>query len=479
MGRAKINRLYLFLLLFTCFSTWQCKPDDDVEMVTEPEPTVLEAEEGEGLSGGQATVFDVSENAFGFQAPGIAEQDQLLFFVGNSFFNQNWVTAPASTTARDGLGPFFNARSCASCHFKDGRGQPLTDHLTQRGKGLLLRLSIPGTGPHGGPVPEPIYGTQLQDQAIPNIESEASFNILYEEQTGVYPDGETYSLRKPNYELAAFFYGDMHPQTLISPRIAPQMIGLGLLEAIEEQDVLANADEFDADDDGISGKPNYVWDHVNQKISLGRFGWKANQPSLIQQTAAAFIGDLGITNYVFPDENCVSGLDCSQIPNGGDKEIDDDDFQKTVLYSSTLAVPARRDWEEETILQGKYLFDKIECTACHIPKYTTGQHHRFPALSNQKIFPYTDLLLHDMGEGLADNRPEFDATGREWRTPPLWGIGLFDTVNDHTFYLHDGRARNLEEAILWHGGEAEQSKEAFKNLDKEDRDAIIQFLNSL
>ncbi|MEM9920235.1 MAG: di-heme oxidoredictase family protein [Bacteroidota bacterium] len=471
-------RYLIFLLLLSLF-VWQCQSDDDMEIIGPPEPTVLEAEEGEELSGGQATVFDISENAFGFQAPGLNNQNQLLFFVGNSFFNQNWVTAPASTTARDGLGPFFNARSCASCHFKDGRGEPFLDGNTQKGRGLLLRVSVPGENQYGGPLPEPTYGTQIQDQAIQGVSSEATFQILYEEQPGQYPDGETYSLRKPNYELIEAFYGALDQQAMISPRIAPQMIGLGLLEAIDESTLLENVDEFDADGDGISGKPNYVWDFVNQQVSIGRFGWKANEPNLLQQTAAAFLGDLGITTHLFSDENCVNGFDCGSLPNGGEKEIDDDDLEKTVLYSSSLAVPARRNWKDQTILRGKLLFNQINCSSCHVSKYTTGEHQKFSAFSNQVIRPYTDLLLHDMGPGLADNRPEFKASGREWRTPPLWGIGLFPNVNDHSFYLHDGRARNLEEAILWHGGEGEASKQAFMKLEKEDRDAIIQFLNSL
>lgn len=471
----RIKILHFFLLVFYALSFIQCA-DDDVMI---EEPVIPGAEEGEALSGGQATVFDISQNAFGFQAPGLENQEQLLFFVGNSFFNQNWVSAPASTTARDGLGPFFNARSCASCHFKDGRGEPTIGETDQRGRGLLLRISIPGENPHGGPLPEPIYGNQIQDKSIQGVTKQARFEIQYTEQPGTYPDGETFSLRAPSYNILETFYGDMHPETMISPRIAPQMIGLGLLEAIEEADLLTLADEFDSDNDGISGKPNYVWDFSEERMRIGRFGWKANEPSLLQQTAGAFLGDLGITSFVFDEENCVTGINCDDIPNGGEIEIDDDDLQKTVLYSSSLAVPARRDWEDETVLKGKYLFNQVNCTSCHTPAFTTGEHHRFSAYSNQSIRPYTDLLLHDMGAGLADNRPEYRATGQEWKTPPLWGIGLFSTVNDHTFYLHDGRARNLEEAILWHGGEAEKSKQAFMQLDKSDRESILLFLNTL
>jgi CxxC motif-containing protein (DUF1111 family) len=479
-SRIPIPILLLFVLISLFFTN--CKQD---EMITptppppDPEPPlVLVAEEGEEFSGGTASVRDISKNAFSFQVSGLADMDELFFFVGNSFFNQNWVAAPASTKARDGLGPFFNARSCASCHFKDGRGQAIEGD-NQKGRGLLIRLSIPGTDEHGGPLPDAIYGGQLQDQAVLNIQKEGLFTLNYEEQPGNYPDGESYSLRKPIYHFSDLAYGNLHPEAQFSPRVAPQMIGLGLLEALEESTLLAHADEFDSDNDGISGRPNYVWDFVANERKIGRFGWKANQPTLLQQTAGAFAGDMGITSYVFPDDNCTGDLNCEEIPNGGIKEIDDDDLEKVVLYSSTLAVPTRRNWEDEEVLLGKHLFNKISCTSCHIPKMVTGEHPKFPTLSNQTIRPYTDLLLHDMGTALADYRPDFEADGQEWRTPPLWGIGLFKTVNGHTTYLHDGRARNIEEAILWHGGEAQKAQEGFKNLKKSDRNAIIKFLNTL
>jgi len=470
-----IHRTVILILSCLLLLT-SCKKD--LPLVEEKPPPVLEAEAGEELSGGQVSVRDATPNAFGFQAAGLADFDQLLFFVGNSFFNQNWVSSPASTTARDGLGPFFNARSCASCHFKDGRGRPPLSP-TEKGRGLLLRLSVPGVSRYGGPKPDPIYGHQLQDQAVLNLEREGDFDIIYTELPGKYPDGETYSLRVPHYQLTKLFYGEIDPQVRISPRVAPQMIGLGLLEALDESTILSFADEADQNGDGISGKPNYVWDFVNKRVSLGRFGWKANEASVLQQVSGAFLGDLGITTFVFPDENCVEGIDCDSIPNGGDVEIDDDDLEKVALYSSVLAVPMRRDWENKEVLRGKAKFNEIGCASCHIPKMKTGIHPKFDALSEQTIRPYTDLLLHDMGDELADHRPDYEADGNEWRTPPLWGVGLFQTVNDHTFYLHDGRARNLEEAILWHGGEATDAKESFKQLSKTERSQIIQFLNSL
>lgn len=425
-------------------------------------------EEGEELSGGQGTIFDVSRNAFSQPMPGLDREQELLFFVGNSFFNQNWVAAPASTTARDGLGPYFNARSCASCHFKDGRGRP-PEFAGEMPTGLLLRLTLPAETPYGG---------QLQDQAIFDLPVEGAYTIEYTEIPFVFPDGETASLRQPIYHIDSLAYGSLPDSILISPRVGNQMIGLGLLEAIPEDAILEAADPKDADGDRISGKPNFVWDKVNGETALGRFGWKANQPSLLQQTADAFHGDLGITTWINPEQPCHVAA-CANLPNGGSPEIDNDDLGKVVLYVSSLAVPARRDWEDETVLRGKEIFMQIGCQKCHTPSFETGEHPTIPALSNQKIWPYTDLLLHDMGDGLADNRPDFEATGSEWRTPPLWGIGLIQTVNGHTYLLHDGRARNLLEAILWHGGEAETARDFFANLSKEDREALIRFLESL
>ncbi len=434
----------------------------------------LTAEIGEELSGGQVTVFDVGPNAFGQQAPALAGLQELEFYVGNSFFNQNWVVAPASASARDGLGPLYNARSCSGCHFKDGRGRaPLFDG--ELSTGFLLRLAI-GNGLYS----DPRYGGQLQDQAIPGIVVEGSVGISYEAVSGTFPDGKPYALRKPTYFITSLGYGSLAADAGLSPRVANQMPGLGLLEAIDVQAILANADAMDANGDGISGRPNYVWDVETQSTKIGRFGWKANQPSLRQQTAGAFLGDMGITTSLFPRENCTSDqLDCGAATTGGVPEISDDDLRKVVLYVKTLAVPARRDWATEEVLLGKLKFMEIGCGVCHIPAFVTGTDPEISALSGQQIRPYTDLLLHDMGAELADNVPDHDATGQEWRTPPLWGIGLFQVVNQHTYYLHDGRARNLEEAILWHAGEGAGANERYQNLSVADRLALLKFLNSL
>lgn len=446
------------------------------QQVASPTP---QPEPHEELSGGQATVFDTTRNAFGHPAPGLDRESELLFFVGNSFFNQNWVTAPASTTARDGLGPLFNSRSCAGCHFLDGRGRaPIT--ADEASTGFLVRLSVPGQTLHGAPLPEPTYGGQFQTRAIADVPAEGTIRITYEELHGQFADGTPYTLRKPIYTLDNLAYGDLHPEALFSPRVANQMIGLGLLEAVPEATILALADPTDRDGDGISGRPNYVWDAYNNRMAIGRFGWKANQPTMIQQVAAAFNGDMGITSGLFLDDHCTAEQPaCATAPAGGSPEISDDDLHKVVLYASALAVPARRAWSEPGVLRGKQIFTAAGCTSCHVPQLETGIHPTIPALSHQTIRPYTDLLLHDMGPDLADGRPDFAAQGSEWRTPPLWGIGLFETVNGHTTYLHDGRARTLMEAVLWHGGEAEAAKQYILELNPADRDALIAFLESL
>ena len=426
--------------------------------------------------GGDTTAFSKGRNAFELSARNLDNSLRRTFEVGDSFFNQNWVAAPASTAARDGLGPTMNALSCSSCHSHDGRGRP-PEHLDDPARGLLLRLSVPGPD---GPVDEPVYGGQLQDRAILGIPVEGRIKIIYQETPGRYPDGTGYSLRQPVYSVEDPQFGPMHPEVMLSPRVAPANIGMGLLEAIPGERIMDMADPEDADGDGISGRANFVWDVRNGKLALGRFGWKANQPSVEQQVAGAFLGDIGITSSPFPDENCPKAqAACRQAPNGGRPEIADSRLEKVTIYTQTLAVPAMRNTEDKEVQQGARLFVQSNCSLCHTPRHETGSTHPLEPLRGQTIFPYTDLLLHDMGEGLADHRPDGQATGTEWRTPPLWGIGLVETVNGHTMFLHDGRARSLEEAILWHGGEAEESRNRFMGLTLEERNALIKFLESL
>ncbi|MDO8368966.1 MAG: di-heme oxidoredictase family protein [Saprospiraceae bacterium] len=445
------------------------------------DPDIAQVEPEEQYAGGaNGTTFDFGQNAFGGQVSGLSSEQSGFFVTGNSFFRSNWIIAPASVQTLDGLGPIFNAFSCGSCHFKDGRAKP-PGQPEEPLNGLLFRLSIPGTDAHGGPLGDPVYGGQLQDKAILNVLNEARVRVTYQEMSGQYPDGTTYAFRQPSYEFIDLNYGPLAPGWMFSPRIAPQMPGLGLLEIVPDADILAFADENDTDQNGISGRANQVWNVEKQQVTLGRFGWKANQPDLTHQTAGAFNGDLGITSNLFPQDHLspTQQQQYPNVPNGGTPEIQDDIFQKVVRYTQTLAVPARRDHDDVTVLRGKFLFNQINCSGCHRPEMSTGTGGNIAALHNQKIRPYTDLLLHDMGPDLADNRPDFLATGTEWRTPPLWGIGMIPTVNGHSFLLHDGRARNIEEAILWHGGESEKSLEDFKKLSKVDREALLKFVESL
>ena len=429
----------ILLLAVAVLAIAACRDEDQVDLSKVYDP----------LLGGETTAFSVGTNAFELSARNLPNDIRRIFEVGDSFFNQNWVTAPASTEARDGLGPTHNALSCSSCHSHDGRGKP-PDHPDDPERGLLLRLSVPGLD---GPVDEPRYGGQLQDRSILGVPVEGRIVIDYVEMPGVYPDGSSFSLRQPSYGIEDLAFGPLHPDIMVSPRVAPATIGLGLLEAIPEANILALSDPEDANEDGISGRANYVQDVQTGELALGRFGWKANQPSVNQQAAAAFLGDIGITSSLFPNENCPAGQEaCRQAPNGGEPEMPDERLRKVTIYTQTLAVPAMRNIEDENVQQGARLFVQTQCALCHTPRHETGDTHPLAPLRNQVIFPYTDLLLHDMGDGLADYRPDGQASGTEWRTPPLWGIGLVETVNDHTMFLHDGRARSMEEAILWHGG---------------------------
>jgi CxxC motif-containing protein (DUF1111 family) len=425
---------------------------------------------GPQFSAGSFTVFDSTDSAYSHAFFTLTGDELSEFMAGKSLFDRPWVTAPSSTEARDGLGPYFNARSCVDCHFKDGRGAPPESGETF--KALLLRLSIVGDTDTGAPLGDPIYGGQFQVHSILDVETEGDASVTYTEISGTYGDGESYTLLQPEYTLSGLNYGAHDGGLMISPRIGNAIIGLGLLEDVAESDILAFADESDSDGDGISGKPNYVWNVRENMTTLGRFGWKANQPTVEQQVAGAFNGDIGITSSLFPTEglSTVQSDATADIPNGGEPEISDEHLEFVVTYTESLSVPGRRDVDDPTVLAGEALFSELNCTACHRTEMVSR---------GQIIRPYTDLLLHDMGEGLADNRPDFEANGREWRTAPLWGIGLVETVNGHTRFLHDGRARNLSEAILWHGGEAEVAKEAFRNLPSDDRAALIAFLESL
>ncbi len=437
-------------------------------------------------TGGGTSTTKVGSNAYSMPASNLPMAKRLDFSVGNSFFRNPWVPAPASTDARDGLGPLFNTNGCQNCHIKDGRGHPPEQNDTLA-VSMLVRLSIPAKTDKekqiynlAGVVPEPVYGDQLQDFALPDQHPEGVINMEYDDVVVKFADGTPVVLRKPNLTITNLAYGPLHPETQFSARVAPPMIGLGLLEAIPEETILSWQDENDTDGDGISGRVNRVWDvRLNSKV-IGRFGWKAGQPSLMQQNAAAFNGDLGLTSSLFPNENCtVHQTLCNDLPNGGQPEVSDNILDFVEFYSQHLAVPIRRNVDDPKVQLGKILFNEVGCNSCHKTDIKTAMLPEQPALSQQTIHPYTDLLLHDLGEGLSDGRPEALASGNEWRTPPLWGVGYTQEVNGHTYFLHDGRARNLMEAVLWHGGEAQQAKNKVLRFNQEERDALVAFLNSL
>ncbi len=424
------------------------------------------------FSGGVNTAFDETSGAFAHVFPGLSAHDLETHEIGDHHFDVSFVTAPAPL--HSGLGPVYNNVSCSSCHIADGRGRPALPG--QQLISMLFRISIPGEDFHGGPLSVPGFGGQLQSTAIFGKSIEGSVNINYSEELVQFSDGESVSLRRPSYQLINT-YMPAPAGMLLSPRVAPPVFGLGLLQAIPENTLLAWADEQDADGDGISGKANYVWNVLENKTTLGRFGWKAGAPDLIQQTAGAYSEDMGITTSVFPQENSFGQTQFDGLFD--ETEISDSILNAVVFYTRTLSVPARREVNDATIVAGEKLFVQAGCEKCHKASVRTEVNVAFPAVSGQLISPYTDLLLHDMGVDLADNRPDFKANGYEWRTPPLWGIGLTEIVNGHSNFLHDGRARNLMEAILWHGGEAKQARDFVKAMSASERTALISFLNSL
>ena len=423
--------------------------------------------------GGPATVEIATPDSFGLSAPGITSEERRAFSVGNSFFRDNWVAAPASTEGRDGLGPLFNANSCSACHADDGRGRP---PLARGEVGLGLVVFVSPRDADGAP--HPLYGKQLQDQGISGVAPEAEIVLRAVPVPGAYPDGTKFELVRWETSFERPAYGPLG-DVRTSLRIGPQVIGGGLLEAVPDAAIAARADPEDRDGDGISGRVHMV-PGADGARRVGKFGWKASQPTLDGQVMAALHEDMGITNDAHPAESLSAGERAAiTAPSGGSPEADAHKVGRIAHYCRVLAVPMQRDAAAPTVERGRRLFTDAGCTACHVPTMSTGDASPVALLRNATFHPYTDLLLHDMGEGLADDRRDGDATGREWRTPPLWGIGLVETVNGHTRFLHDGRARNLEEAVLWHGGEAQRSRDRFMAMPAADRKALLAFLESL
>jgi CxxC motif-containing protein (DUF1111 family) len=429
------------------------------------------------LSGGELTTPLADANAYAVPAPPLSAEQTQHFALGREAFDQRWVVAP-QLGGPWGLGPTSNGNKCTACHENNGRGHA-PEKSGQALRSLLVRLSVAGENEYGGPQPHPDYGDQLNDIGVPDqVPNEGRAAINYTELEVAFADGEKITLRAPRIEFEQLKFGPLAPGTLTSARLAPPLIGLGLLEAIPEETLLAIAKQQAAL--GISGRPNYVWDVLASKEVIGRFGLKANQPSIRQQVAAAFHGDLGVTSEYFPAENCPAvQKDCRVLPPGGFPELSARNIDAIQFYLRALAVPARRNLDDPGVQRGEQLFAQAQCAACHVPQLKTGAYPALPIAANQVIRPYTDLLLHDMGEELADHRPDFKADGREWRTAPLWGLGLSAQVNGNASLLHDGRARNVAEAILWHGGEAAAASTAFRAMPKEDRRALIRFVETI
>ena len=436
---------------------------------------------------------NTSSKAYTYPIDTLSHEQKMPFVLGESLFAKLWVSSPSSTTASDGLGPLYNARSCMRCHVRAGRGHPPEPGIAQPTRSSVVHLSI---APHTdaqrramalglmGFVPEPTYGRQLQDHSVQGLPAEGWVKLSYTDWPVTLDDGEVVTLRKPEYTLTELNYGELHKDLQSSFRVTPPMIGLGLIEAIPEASIKANADPDDQNQDGISGRTNKVWNIATRHTAMGRFGWKAGQPTLDQQNRNALITDIGLSNTLFPTGfgECTDAQSvCQSLPDGNSEHLDGVEVSDQMVdminaYTQFLGVPNRRYSPEADA--GESLFYNVGCAACHTPSFRTAKDAP-KGLADQLIWPYSDFLLHDMGEGLADHRQEYQADGQEWRTPPLWGVGLAQKVNPKAGFLHDGRARTLEEAILWHGGEAESAKAAYAGLSLVDRTHLIRFLESL
>ena len=441
------------------------------------------------MSGGKTTNFVKNKNSYSLPARNLDKNLRINFLVGNSLFRRIWEDAATSENiAKDGLGPFFSSTSCDGCHISDGRGHLPTLEIDEDLVSAVIQIGQPAKieNVYEKNRDDSIYGGQLSEFSTESVLEEAEISIKYEFLNVAYDDGSIIQLKKPRVIIDKLNYGNLESNTSSSIRIAQMMIGLGLIENIAEENILKLEDVDDSDGDGISGKANYSWDLQENKFKLGRFGWKASQPTVLQQTADAFYHDMGLSNKFYPNaSNCTeSQVECNKSISGNSEiydnfEVSNDQLDLVTFYSSQLGVPAARNQKKPDVIAGRKLFYDIGCNSCHVEKHITRGDGPFENLNNQVISPYSDFLLHDMGEGLSDDVPEFQANGNEWRTPPLWGIGLTKIVSGRESYLHDGRAETLEEAILWHGGESILTINKFKKLDINERNQILKFISSL
>jgi CxxC motif-containing protein (DUF1111 family) len=429
------------------------------------------ADEALGPLGGGTTIAAGGADAFSHLATNAPSERRRDFALGSRLFMVEWVPFPDAVKLFDGLGPTFNSPQCAGCHAGNGRGQAPAGPNGPFDS-ALVRLSV---ADGDGAVPHPAYGDQLNDRAVPGVPAEGRAVVSYEDIAGTYGDGTPYTLLRPGIAFADPAFGPLDG-AMTSLRVAPAVIGLGLLEAVPAASLEALADPDDADGDGISGRLN----RLDAAGTIGRFGWKANVADLRHQTAQAAIGDMGLTTSLFPRQNCPAAqVACAAAPGETGPEIGDPLLDRIVTAMRTVAVPAQRNADDPEVAEGYAAFLRFGCGGCHRERLATDGAAPLPELRDQVFHPFTDLLLHDMGEGLADGRPDHGANGREWRTPPLWGLGLVPVVNGHDRLLHDGRARGFAEAILWHGGEAEAAREAFRTAPAGERAALLAFLASL
>jgi len=498
-------KVVLFIASIIFLSACDQAKDPAASYLERSAPKFIEAENNPG---GQTTVANHIQPSLQLPAANLADKLKPNFHAGKALANQPWVKAPTVTFARDGLGPVYNARTCLMCHIKGGKGFIPSNNETPI-RGTLVRLSkvfdqqdLSANSEfikQAGVIPHPMYGDQIQGQSVSlahqlrhsqkpgtikhDVPPEAYVHINWIEETFTYPDQHQVSLRKPELDFQYLGYGPLGEDTQYSIRVAPTIHGMGLLGLIAEQDLIALTDADDKNNDGISGRVNKVWDVEKQATVVGRFGLKSNKPTLAMIVGGAFTNDIGITNSLAPKQPCTDlQAACLKIPNGNDKEgveLPDNLLELVINFNRDLAPVKRRNSQNESVMAGRELFYQAGCNQCHNPRFVTQKSDDAPHLSAQVIWPYSDLLLHDMGPELADGRPDYLATGNEWRTAPLWGVGLLESINGSKVFLHDGRARSIEEAVLWHGGEAEQAKKYFVQLTQSDRDSLIRFVNSL
>jgi len=411
---------------------------------------------------------------------GLSYAQLRLFKEGEKEFKVPWVVFPL-LGGHWGLGPTYIANACSVCHVQAGRGRTVDNAVIVQ---QLLRVSIPGQGPHGEPNPHPHYGDQIQVFGVnvglkENLKpGEADVFVDWIFSSVTLTDGSKVELRRPHIRIENLNFGLLGNDVMTSLRNTQVIFGMGYLEAVPEASLIQIA--ADQKLQGLNGRLNYVWDDIHKTKALGRFGWKANQPSIRQQIVAAFLGDMGVTSSLYIEENCppVQTI-CRAMPPGNRPELLDYNWDQMEFWQAALAPPLARKMNDPQVQRGEQLFKQAGCAACHVPELITGEYPLLPLISLTKFRAFTDLLLHDMGDELADGRPDFLAGPRDWRTPPLWGIGLSERVNGSTHLLHDGRARNVLEAILWHGGEGKSAKDAFSKMNSDEREALIAFVHAI